>query len=498
MEWTLAKLVEATGGRLYPSDLKSGEEHQPIRAVSTDTRRIQSGDCFVALVGEHFDGHRFISDAVQKGALAVVVRSGFSPITLPRPVSIIEVPDTLYALGELARYCRRCHPVPVVGITGSNGKTSTKEMVAAILSQKRQILKNQGNFNNLIGVPLTLLTFESSHHAAVIEMGINVPGEMGRLVEIVQPSVGLITNIHPAHLQGLHSVEGVLDEKGKLWSALQSAGGSSDGIGTEALAVVNLDDEHLVRLSQKLKHRILTYSLRDSNADVHLVGETESDNGKTMFRLAIGKETVPVELSVLGIHQVNNAVAAAAVAYGMGESPETIAEGLASHRPVGGRMQLHRLKDGTLLIDDTYNANPMSMLAAVESLKSMAKEGAKPKAQGTKAKESNESCTPREFVAVLGEMRELGQRSADLHREVGRKIAASGINGLITLGDLAIEIARGAKEGGMDPTACFHARSHEEIVTLLRKDWLGRSACMLVKGSRGMTMERVVEGMLAE
>lgn len=464
MDWTVAKLVEATGGRLLQGNLDL-----PVTGISTDTRLMQPGSCFVALPGERYDGHCFIMDALARNATAFIVSSARPEGCLPAPdkASVIEVQDTLYALGKLAGYWRRQHLIPVVGITGSNGKTSTKEMVGAILSVRHRVLKNEGNFNNLIGVPLTLLSLQPHHEVAVVEMGINVPGEMARLVEMSDPTVGLITNIHPAHLEGLHSMEQILQEKSKLWMALKE----------DALAVVNRDDERLVRVAGTLKARTITYSLQDPSARVKLAGEVEMREGWTTFPLLLGTERISVRLPVLGLHQVQNAIAAAAVAWGMGESPETVARGLSSYQPVKQRMQMHHLRDGRVVIDDSYNANPGSTFAAVQA--ACTASGGKP------------------LVVVLGEMRELGPESARLHWELGQKIAALGVARLITLGEMGKEIVRGAEEGGMLAAACHHAQDHEEILDFLKANRVANE-WVLVKGSRAMAMERVVEGILAE
>jgi UDP-N-acetylmuramoyl-tripeptide--D-alanyl-D-alanine ligase len=385
---------------------------------------------------------------------------------VPAEVAVIAVRDTLFALGETARYFRLQHPIPIIGITGSNGKTSTKEMVSAILGQRYDILKNKGNFNNLIGVPLTLLSLQPRHQAAVVEMGINVPGEMARLVEISGPTVGLITNVHPAHLEGLHSLDEIVREKSKLWLSL----------GPEALAVVNLDDERLVEASKRVRARMVTYSLRDAGAHVKLAGQVTTHEGTSAFSLSLGDRRISVRLPVLGLHHVANTLGAAAVGWGMGLPPEIIAEGLARYEPVKMRMQMHRLMDGRVLIDDTYNANPGSLLAAVRTV----------------ASESR----GRPVIAVLGDMKELGPESASLHREVGRQIAALPISQLITFGQMTLELAAGAGEVGFPTSACRHAQSHEQIVDWL-KNGVVRDAWILVKGSRSMAMDRVVEGLLA-
>lgn len=460
MNWTVAKLIEATKGKLL-----QGNAETLLNAVSTDTRSLKPGDCFLALPGENHDGHDFIPDALAKKASAVLLSVPDIPVDFPPEVALIRVPDTLYALGELARYHRKNHPIPVVGITGSNGKTSTKEMVAAVLGVDLRVHKNKGNLNNLIGVPLTLLSLEPDHQVAVVEMGINVFGEMQRLVEITQPTAGLITNIHPAHLEGLESPERILEEKGRLLSDLSE----------DDLAIVNFDDERLRRFSKTIRARVLTYSLNDASADVHLKGSVAIHEGVSTFGIVLGEETISVRLSVLGNHQVQNALASACVGYGMGVSPKSIMAGLLRHRPVRQRMELLRLKRGNILVDDTYNANPMSMLAAVRAV--------------------IEASEGKSVIAVLGEMREMGKESAALHREVGRQIGTIGVTQLITLGTLAAEIGKGAGEAGMPQRACHHAENHEEIVTLLRSQQITDS-WILVKGSRGMVMERVVQGLV--
>ena len=234
---TVAKLAEDVGGEIL-----SGDPGAQVGAISTDTRNISPGACFIALPGENHDGHAFVADAIRKGAGAVIV-SECSAFSLDTPAAVIRVGDTLYALGELARRHRMRFDIPVIAVSGSNGKTSTKEMIAAILDRTRKVLKNRGNFNNLIGLPLTLLELSEEHSVAIVEMGINVPGEMERLAQIGSPTVAIITNVHPAHLEGLESLEGVMEEKGKLWKSM----------GTDGIAVVNLDDPMLSHFAEQIK-----------------------------------------------------------------------------------------------------------------------------------------------------------------------------------------------------------------------------------------------------
>lgn len=456
--------MEATRGTLL-----QGPPEGAVARISTDTRRIGPGDAFVALRGDNHDAHGFLESAVEKGAGTLVVSRprGEWSADVPAHVTVIQVPDTLVALGDLARYHRCRFTIPVVGITGSNGKTSTKEMVSAILSQRNRVLKNQGNYNNLVGVPLTLLSMEPEHEIAVVEMGINVPGEMERLVRVAMPTVGIITNVHPAHLEGLGSLDRILEEKGKLLSSL----------GSQGVAAINLDDELLERFSKTLQAGLVTYSLHRTEAMVVLAGPVEVEEGVSIFPVSFGKETLRVRLPVLGMHQVQNALAAAALAWSLGESPKAIAEGLSLHQPVKQRMQRHLLEGGRVLIDDTYNANPKSMLASVRA--ALTASSGKP------------------VVAVLGEMRELGSASAVLHYEVGHQVGSLGVRYLITMGELGREIQRGARDAGLASSSCFHAQTHEEAVERLR-DRVPEEAWIVVKGSRGMTMERVVEGMILQ
>jgi UDP-N-acetylmuramoyl-tripeptide--D-alanyl-D-alanine ligase len=464
MSWDVGKIVNGTGGGLV-----HGDPGTPISEISTDSRRLTSGACFVALAGDRFDGHDFVRGAIDAGVGAVVVaRDKLAVLNLQFTgrTAVIAVRDTLHALGELACFHRLGFAIPVIGIGGSNGKTSSKEMVAGILGQRRVILKNPGNLNNLIGVPLTLLSLEGRHEAAVVEMGINVPGEMGRLVEICRPTVGLLTNIHPAHLEGLGSLDRILQEKGKLLTRLEPGD----------LAVVNADDELISKLAKGLAARVLTFSSTAAGADVRLSSPVRFLDGFSTFSLTLGSETHAIRLPVLGMHQVHNAVGAAAVAWGIGEPAESIAAGLSRHQPVQQRMQLHRLVRERVLVDDTYNANPRSMLAAVETVQ-LASEG-------------------RPVVAILGDMRELGGESVAMHHRVGEVIGKTKLSQLITLGDMGREIGSGATVAGLSSADWMHVPTHEAAVEWVR-DRCPAGAWILVKGSRGMTMERIVQGILS-
>ncbi len=454
--WTPAILAEAAGGRIL-----CGNPEAPIDTLSTDTRKIAPGGCFIALSGENHDGHAFVANAVAKGAAAVIVsewRDAF-----PTGCAVIKVGDTLDGLGEIARFHRLRFDIPVIAVTGSNGKTSTKEMIASIFAQSRRVLKNRGNYNNLVGLPLTLLELNPEHQAAIVEMGINVPGEMERLAHIGEADAGVITNVHPAHLEGLESLDRIVEEKGLLWKKL----------GPEGLAVVNLDDLRLSRFAEKITARRITFSLMDPSADVRAAGPAVVSEGKTSFEIVFRSAKIPVTLPIMGLHHAQNALAAAAAALGMGVSPEEVEAGLAAFEPIGQRMRCIRLDSGCVVVDDTYNANPGSIMAAVEAVRA--------------------ACPGKPFVAVLGEMRELGPDGPALHFKVGEKVGSAKPSRLVTLGRLGLEIERGAKAAGMDGSLCFHAENHGEAVAYLREN-LPECAWVLVKGSRAMTMERIVEG----
>jgi UDP-N-acetylmuramoyl-tripeptide--D-alanyl-D-alanine ligase len=449
-------LAGDAGGRLLSADPLA-----LVGAVCTDTRHIKPGDCFIALRGENYNGHGFVSDAIKKGASAVIVSE---EVDLPAgsSVAVVRVADTLFALGEIARRRRLRYAVPVIAVSGSNGKTSTKEMTSAILSRSRKVLKNAGNFNNLIGLPLTLLGLNGQHGAAVVEMGINLPGEMKRLAQIGSPTVAVITNIHSAHLEGLESLERIMEEKGKLWESL-GAGGT---------AVVNLDDPIICRFAQKIKALKITFSSVNAAADVSICSKIEICEGKTTFRIKTGGVEIPVSLPIMGAHYARNALAAAAAALFAGAAPEDVGAGLASSTPVAQRMRCLKLADGAVLVDDTYNANPGSMLAALEAVLGARSESP--------------------FAAALGEMRELGPESARLHFEVGKAFGAAKPACLVAMGDMGLEFLKGAQVAGLDKSRCFHAADHLEAADYLNR-FVPAGAWILVKGSRLMAMEKVVE-----
>ena len=461
--WTLDAVLEATGGQLLVESV-----NQLFSSISTDSRTLRPGDLFLALEGDQFDGHEFIGQVLDQGGAGIIVDQkkvaniGLRDLQIP----VVGVPDTLRALGDLAQFWRRRYPIPFVAITGSNGKTTTKEMVASILHRSWKILKNQGTFNNLVGLPITLLQLNNTHQAAVVELGMNQPGEIKRLTEILSPDLGLVTNIQPAHLQGLGSLEGIQAAKGELFA----------GMAASATIVVNRDDPRVLSLASSFPGRRVNFSAAGEPADVSLDRIVTMDVEGTRFLLKFPEEILEIYLPVLGRHHLNNAVAAAAVVWALDLPTSTLASSLANFRPVDKRMEVLTIPGEIRIINDSYNANPGSVAVALETLGQMKKEG-------------------RAF-AVLGDMLELGDSSATLHHQVGFKAAEEGADYLLSMGDQSSHLLAGAAEAGMDSNRLIQASDHEEIASQVQKlvaagDWI------LVKGSRGMRMEKVVEILLS-
>jgi UDP-N-acetylmuramoyl-tripeptide--D-alanyl-D-alanine ligase len=459
MIWSAADLQNATGGQLL-----SGDPESRFSGIGIDSRTLPDGALFVAIVGEIHDGHRFVETVIGKGCTGVLIDFKHAP-QMPlgewRKAGIlcIAVVDTARALGNLATYHRTRSGASVVAVTGSNGKTSTREMTAAVLGQHFNVLVSLKNFNNEIGVPLTLLRLTPEHQWAVAELGMNHPGEILRLGRICRPDVGVITNIGPAHLEGVGSLDGVMAAKGELLETL-----SSDGV-----AVLNADDSRCRQLADRTFREVLFYGVSDV-AQVRAEAIREKGRG-IVFSLILPDTAVEVELQTPGRFMVLNALAAAAVGYRLGVSVEKIKAGLERFRPVDGRARIVDTVMGIHVIDDTYNANPGSMAAAISLLKALAK-GA------------------RCFFA-MGDMRELGADAAALHREIGKLTADMGIFRVAATGDLAGFVKDGARTGGMPPDR-FVTGGQGEIFADF-KQYLSPGDWVLVKGSRSMGMEKLVK-----
>jgi UDP-N-acetylmuramoyl-tripeptide--D-alanyl-D-alanine ligase len=455
-----ADVVTWTGGRLV-----SGDADHVFRGAGIDTRTIAKDELFVAIRGERHDAHAFLDRAVEAGATGLLVDEAFVASGVPAPdVVIVAVADTTRALGALAAGHRSGFAGPVVAITGSNGKTTTKEMCHAILSVRGPTLKNPGNLNNEFGLPLTLLSREPEHVAAVVELGMNHRGEIARLTAIARPDVGIVTNVGTAHIEFLGSRENIALEKGDLVAGLDPAG----------VAVLNADDPLVESQAERVRARIVRFGLAP-HADVRARDVRFEPEGRFAFTLCSNAGEVPVRIAGLAETTVVNALAAAAGALAAGATPEQIAEGLAHFEGVPGRMRCRLHATGARIIDDTYNANPQSVRSALESLARLEDGG--------------------RTIAVIGDMGELGETADEAHREVGRLAARLGIDHLLAIGERAALVIEGAREGGMGPSRAQVSASHEEAGAALRTA-LGPRDWVLVKGSRAMRMERVVETLL--
>jgi len=458
---SVGEVLRATGGTLL-----QGEREVFFNGVSTDSRTVGEGELFIALQGAHYDGHRFAREALEKKANGVVIaeeQSGGLGWNGYRSKAVITVKDTLRALGDLARERRRRFGTPLVALTGSNGKTTTKEMIAACLETTFPVLKTKGNFNNLIGLPLTLLSLTERERVIVLEMGMNVPGEIQRLTEISEPDVGLITNIERVHLEGLGSLEKLKEEKGALFRSMKKDGA----------ILVNQDDPRVVDLAKDFSGQKITFGI-SSPADVMAKEIRLRGTEGTSFTLVFGGQELEIHLPLLGKHFIPNALSAVAVASLFGIEVKTAQEALEHFQPFPMRMEVCPLQGGKTLINDAYNANPRSMELGLEAL--------------TEVKGGGRA------IAVLGDMLELGVYTEEAHQEVGRKAGELSIDLLLTLGKEAGFVAESAIRHGLRPENVRVVKSHREVISILRQilrkgDWI------LVKGSRGMEMEKIVNGL---
>lgn len=449
-----------TGGAL-----RGGSEDAVFRSVSIDTRTLPPADAlFVAIRGPVHDAHRFLAEAASAGAAGLMVEAGCArPPDLPGSPVVLEVDDTTRALGALAAGHRARFRGPVVAITGSNGKTSTKEMCAAILDVRRPCLKTRGNLNNAYGLPLTLLEREAEHRALVVEIGMNHRGEIAPLAAIARPTVGVITNVGSAHVEFLGSRDEIAREKGDLIAGLDET----------AVAVLNADDPRVMAQAARTRARVCTFG-RGPDADVRAEHVTSLSERGFAFDLVTPGGRVAVHVDALGEPAVQNALAAAAAAGAAGAAPSDVAEGLSRVHPVGGRMERVALPRNVILINDTYNANPQSMEVALRSLASL-----KGSSRG---------------IAVLGDMGELGPMAGDAHRAAGARVAELGLDHLFALGEHGRDLACGAVDAGMDPSRVHVGQDHEDTCRALSRILQGND-WVLVKGSRSMRMERIVEAL---
>lgn len=458
MRFKLNDIAKATNGKMTTNGVDL-----PFSSISIDTRKIARGELFVAISGAHFDGHDFLGDAKASGAGALVVKSGS---VIPPGIAAIEVKDTTKALGDIASWWRSHFKVPCVAITGSNGKSTTKEMISAIAGKLGPVLKTEGNFNNLIGLPLTIFRWEDAHRTAILEMGMNAAGEIKRLASIVRPDVGIITNITAAHLEKLHTVEAVADAKGELFETMDGRG----------IAVVNVEDKWAHEKAKMHTGKKITFGMQN-DCDVKFMHmDTNGLDGISLTFAASGRE-LKARIPVPGAHNVMNALAAISVGLALGIDPKESAERLSSFKPMAMRFEQVQLSNGTRVVNDSYNANPESMRAAFRTVGAAKRAG--------------------RFIAAIGDMLELGQASKELHYRLGEDAVGMGAELIFVVGDFADEVAKGARSAGFADSQIIECENADELAHELEKE-LKAGDVLLVKGSRGMRMERVVEYLKTE
>jgi UDP-N-acetylmuramoyl-tripeptide--D-alanyl-D-alanine ligase len=430
-----------------------------VAGVSIDSRTIRPGEVFFAVVGPRFDGHDFLTDVAAKGAVAAVVHRD---VAAPATLQILRVPDTTRALQDLARHRRSDAEVRLVAITGSVGKTTTKEMTAALLATRGPVLKTEGNLNNQYGLPLTLLRLREEHTAAVVELGMSAAGELRELSGIAQPDVAVITRVSPVHLEFFDSMDAIAAAKAEILEGLRPGGA----------AVLNGDDERLRRIGEGFPGRVVWFG-RDRRFDVS--AESWRGTGFGMrFDLRVAGQGVDVALPLAGPHFVQNFLAAAAAAHALGIDPQAMAEAATGIAPARHRGEVVRLADGVVLLDDSYNSSPDALEAALTAL----------------------TLVPgQRRLAVIGDMLELGPTGPALHREAGRKLAGK-VDVVIGVGELAKELLEGAREAGMASTTLHYFTDATEAAAAVKALISPRDA-VLVKASRGVRLEKVVDALRA-
>jgi UDP-N-acetylmuramoyl-tripeptide--D-alanyl-D-alanine ligase len=446
--------------------LVQGNLNEHITGVAIDHRQVQPGDLFVAFVGEKHDGHDFVADAFARGAAAALVTKDIQ--VHPAQGAVLRVADPLIAIGRLAAFERTRFGGPVIGVTGSNGKTTTKDLLAAVFRTKGPCLATAANYNNELGLPLTLLGRQENHQSIILEMGMRGLGQIQRLCDIAQPTAGIITNIGQSHIEILGSQENIAKAKGELLEALPR-----DGV-----AVLSLDDPWLVRIAQRTRARVLWTSLTENPeyAEGHRPDAFAEDirhhaDGVTFVAHVFG-ERQEVSLPTYGRHNVGNALGALLMGAAHALPLDAMAEALAHAQMTGGRLQVKPGLRGSVVIDDTYNASPLSTKASLSALKDVARE--------------------RTTVAILGEMYELGTYAEASHREVGAAAAELGIDRLVTIGPMARWIAAAAKDAGC--TDVIHFEGKQEALAHIDA-LVPDGAAVLVKASRGMKLEDVVRAL---
>ncbi|MBT5258951.1 MAG: UDP-N-acetylmuramoyl-tripeptide--D-alanyl-D-alanine ligase [Nitrospina sp.] len=460
IEMKVEECLRAIGGKN-----SSGVGDEFFRGVSIDSRTLKKGELFVCIQGDRFDGHNFIKEAQDKQAAAIVLseESEMGRVRGKTPV-VIRVKNTLKALQELALFYRKKMPVKVIGITGTNGKSTTKEMTAAITEKKFKTIKTKGNLNNHIGLPLNIFDLSKTDEIAVMEMGMSAAGEIKRLAEIAKPEIGVVTNISEGHLVHLKTLKKVQAAKGELF----------DSLSEKETAIVNADDPLVLELAKSVRAKVITYGIY-KGADIKAENICPMDREGFKLSVNFSGKNIPMCIPFLGECNIYNALAAIAASWSLGIAPDDIKQGLMAAKLLANRFEVSEHR-GVTIINDSYNANPRSMK---EALKILAKY----------------KCKGRRFF-IVGEMLELGDLSKPAHKALGVDVAKYSIDYLVTVGDLSSHVAKSAVASGMNKKNTAVASGHECAVAFIKKH--SRSGdCLLVKGSRGSKMEEVVRRFVA-
>ena len=460
IEMKVADCLKAIDGKLV-----SGVGDKVFRGVSIDSRTLKENELFFCIQGDRFDGHNFIEEAKNKKASAIVLSDTSKSISRKSAVlSVIRVDDTIEALQELARFHREQVPVQVVGITGTNGKSTTKEMIASITKTTLKTIKTKGNLNNHIGLPLSLFQLSKDDEVAVIEMGMSAAGEIKRLAEIAQPEIGVLTNITEGHLIHLKTLKNVQAAKAELFDALSEKG----------TAIVNADDPLVLELARSVRAKVVTYGIHNE-ADVKAEDIRPVDQEGFNLNIRLFKKHIPLHLPFLGACNIYNALAAMATGFSLGIELDDIKAGLSNTKLLPNRYEVLK-HQGVTIINDAYNANPKSMQEALKTLK-------------------NYQCKGRRFF-VIGDMLELGDLAKPAHTRLGADINKYSFDYLVAVGSLSALAAKSAIASGMDKKKIVTALEHKCAVAFLKKH-IRPGDCLLVKGSRGAKMEEVVKHLIA-
>ena len=448
---TYNEVLTATSGKLI-----CGDEAIEISGISTDSRNISEGDLFIPIAGEKFDGHDFILNAFNKGAGAVITHKKLEPV--PNK-TIILVEDTFVALREIAAFYRNKFSIPFIGITGSVGKTSTKDMVASVLKQSFNVLKTEGNFNNEIGLPLTIFKLDSFHEMGILEMGMSGFGEISHLSYILKPDIAVITNIGVSHIEKLKSRQNILKAKMEILEGLKDKG----------LLVLNGDDKLLYGLKDLLKFRIIYYGMEEGLEFQAYNVQSAGEHG-TYFEIMIKNTEYKIHIPAPGVHHVYNALAAIVIGTEFKIPMDKIREGISEF--TNSKMRMEVLSCGEIkVINDTYNASPQSMEAAINVLADIGGNNRK--------------------LAILGSMLEMGEYADKAHREVGKFAVFKNIDYILSVGVEGRNISEGALSAGADPSKVFSFTNNSELNSFL-ENFIKKNDAILVKGSRGMKMEEIV------